>query len=84
MMMLSSIKAYVIFMTIIFCLFENGLSRIIFRRSNPIHKTALLNSNVELTCDLTAYYGSDVQWRKVEGVCVLNISNSFVLYSNHY
>lgn len=83
-MMLSSIKAYVIFMIIIFCSFDNGLSRIIFRRSDAIQKTALVNSNVELTCDLTGYYGSDVQWRKVEGVCVLNILNLFALYSNHY
>jgi hypothetical protein len=43
-------------------------ARIIRRTRNGYDARGEVNSNVELSCELTNYYRSDVIWRKVEGV----------------
>lgn len=44
-------------------------ARIIRRNSVEYEKIGFTGSDIELSCELTNYYGSDVLWRKVEGVC---------------
>ena len=65
---------YVIYGLLISILFieEHGcFARIIRRNSVEYEKTGFTGSDIELGCELTNYYGSDVLWRKVEGVCLL-------------
>ncbi len=43
-------------------------ARIIRRTRNDYDMRGTVNSNVELSCELTNYYRGDVIWRKLEGV----------------
>ena len=51
-------------------------ARIIRRTKNDYDMRGTVNSNVELSCELTNYYRGDVIWRKLEGV------SFFLIYSS--
>ena len=65
------VVVYGLFLLILMC--QNGQklgahARIIRRTKNDYDVQSTINSHVEISCELTNYYRSDVIWRKVQGV----------------
>jgi hypothetical protein len=71
------LEILIFYLFAIFFLLYSVNGAIITRGIEKFDKQTTLGTNVELSCELTDYYASEVQWRKLEGVCyIITFENS--------
>jgi hypothetical protein len=75
---------YGIFISILIIENHSCFARIIRRNSVEYEKLGFTGSDIELSCELTNYYGSDVLWRKVEGVTFIFLNILKICCVNFY